>query len=214
MRIQRFEKAGGDGYLSRNGNLFAKLFACCVDTKEKGGKKNVQRRQKKKKERKKEKERYTQRTIHREFRVEFLSACIGSRHLGVPFKAENDDIQDRILLCGHGVYIYRTFYRSFFFFSSSSLTFLRFRFLETWSSFLSLSLSLSLSFNVIFFFWHWHFRASWKKKRKEIWARTYELFNIQCLLVFQYDLGYWIYKFVGKEENWILFEKYRQRTNK
>ena len=108
----------GDGYLSRNGNLFAKLFACCVDTKGRGegGRKTCNVDNKKKKERKKEKERYTQRTIHREFRVEFLSACIGSRHLGVPFKAENDDIQDRILLCGHGVYIYRAFYRSFFFF--------------------------------------------------------------------------------------------------
>lgn len=48
-----------------------------------------------------------------------------------------------------------------------------------------------------------------KKKKRIIWAHTYELFNIQCLFVFQYDLGCWIYKFVGKEGNWI--EKYRQR---
>lgn len=70
------------------------------------------------------------------------------------------------------------------------------------------------SFRHPFFFLTLTFSRKLKKKRKEIWARTYELFNIQCLLVFQYDLGYWIYKFVGKEENWILFEKYRQRTNK
>ena len=57
----------GDGYLSRNGNLFAKLFACCVDTKGRGeGRRktcNVDKK-KKKKERKKRKDirkgRYTE----------------------------------------------------------------------------------------------------------------------------------------------------------
>lgn len=82
-------------------------------------------------------------------------------------------------------------------------------------AFVSFNYILPSSFHIfcieLDFFGIFFARVEKEKKKKIIWAHTYELFNIQCLFVFQYDLGCWIYKFVGKEENWILFEKYRQR---
>lgn len=79
--------------------------------------------------------------------------------------------------------------------------------------FVSFNYILPSSFHIfgigLDFFGIFFARVEKKKKKRIIWAHTYELFNIQCLFVFQYDLGCWIYKFVGKEGNWI--EKYRQR---